>query len=193
MSAALFTFLAATRFAWQYIHQHNPGPLHLSCALEIPGCLSSIPTQLTTRPLQQTETGLPPNWEVRHSNSKNLPYYFNAAEKSSRWEPPTGTDTEKLKIYMAKYHSPNAGAEGASNQPGKIRAAHLLVKHRGSRRPMSWREVSFGFLLHTLRACTLGMFGAPAWQKEEQGRKKRGRITSAAHLTGLKWASQLTL
>ncbi len=90
-------------------------------------------------PLQE-ETGLPPNWEVRHSNSKNLPYYFNSAEKNSRWEPPPGTDTEKLKIYMAKYHSGSASAEGA--QPGKIRAAHLLVKHRDSRRPMSWREVS---------------------------------------------------
>jgi len=84
------------------------------------------------------ETGLPPSWEVRHSNSKNLPYYFNFAEKTSRWEPPPGTDTEKLKIYMAKYHSGSMAAE--PGQPGKIRAAHLLVKHRESRRPMSWRE-----------------------------------------------------
>lgn len=93
-------------------------------------------------PFQQPETGLPPNWEVRHSQSKNLPYYFNSVEKISRWEPPTGTDTEKLKIYMAKYHSNKglpAGA-GEERQPGKIRCAHLLVKHRDSRRPSSWRE-----------------------------------------------------
>ena len=90
--------------------------------------------------MQQADTGLPPNWEVRHSQSKNLPYYFNAAEKNSRWEPPAGTDTEKLKVYMAKYHSGSLVAEGA--QPGKIRAAHLLVKHNQSRRPSSWREVS---------------------------------------------------
>ncbi len=77
---------------------------------------------------------------MRHSNSKNLPYYFNFAEKSSRWEPPAGTDTEKLKTYMARYHSGSVPSEGS--QPGKIRAAHLLVKHRESRRPMSWREVS---------------------------------------------------
>ncbi|AEO55644.1 hypothetical protein MYCTH_2074408 [Thermothelomyces thermophilus ATCC 42464] len=90
----------------------------------------------------QPETGLPPNWEVRHSQSKNLPYYFNSAEKISRWEPPSGTDTEKLKIYMAKYHS-NKGlpaGTGEERQPGKIRCAHLLVKHRDSRRPSSWRE-----------------------------------------------------
>lgn len=30
----------------------------------------------------------------------------------------------------------------AINQ-GKIRASHLLVKHRNSRRPSSWREVFF--------------------------------------------------
>jgi len=89
---------------------------------------------------QQTDTGLPPGWEVRHSQSKNLPYYFNAVEKNSRWEPPPGTDTDKLKIYMAKYHSGSLVTEGA--QPGKIRAAHLLVKHNESRRPSSWREVS---------------------------------------------------
>ncbi|KAK4116020.1 rotamase-domain-containing protein [Canariomyces notabilis] len=90
------------------------------------------------RRLQQPETGLPPGWEVRHSQSKNLPYYFNAAGKDSRWEPPPGTDTEKLKVYMATYHSRPLAAE--DRQPGKIRAAHLLVKHRDSRRPSSWRE-----------------------------------------------------
>ncbi|RYP10702.1 hypothetical protein DL764_000492 [Monosporascus ibericus] len=94
------------------------------------------------------ETGLPAGWEVRHSNSKNLPYYFNAVEKISRWEPPTGTDTEKLKKYMAQHHSGSGSIGGTAGQPqqqqgppeGKIRAAHLLVKHRESRRPASWRE-----------------------------------------------------
>lgn len=43
---------------------------------------------------------------------------------------------------MAKYHSPSAGASSAGgNAEGKIRAAHLLVKHTGSRRPSSWKEV----------------------------------------------------
>lgn len=52
-----------------------------------------------------------------------------------------------------EYHSGNASAAGGDaaaaaaahqqqqlQQAGKIRAAHLLVKHRESRRPMSWRE-----------------------------------------------------
>ncbi|KAK3334565.1 peptidyl-prolyl cis-trans isomerase ssp-1 [Neurospora tetraspora] len=91
------------------------------------------------------ETGLPEDWEVRHSQSKNLPYYFNNATKTSRWEPPSGTDVDKLKIYMAKYHSQQqqqggAQAGGGQQQQGKIRCAHLLVKHSQSRRPSSWRE-----------------------------------------------------
>ncbi|GAB7360203.1 hypothetical protein MBLNU230_g7964t1 [Neophaeotheca triangularis] len=89
-------------------------------------------------------TGLPPGWEVRHSNSKNLPYYFNASTKESRWEPPTNTDGETLKQYMGQYHTATLGRDGAAgaqqNLEGKIRTAHLLVKHRDSRRPSSWRE-----------------------------------------------------
>ncbi|KAI0129124.1 hypothetical protein BJ170DRAFT_360767 [Xylariales sp. AK1849] len=86
------------------------------------------------------ETGLPPSWEVRHSNSKNLPYYFNATEKISRWEPPPGTDTEKLKKYMAVHHSSSTSGAPITKPADKIRSAHLLVKHRDSRRPASWRE-----------------------------------------------------
>ncbi|KAI4257225.1 MAG: hypothetical protein LQ352_001723 [Teloschistes flavicans] len=77
------------------------------------------------------DAGLPTGWEVRHSNSKNLPYFFNAANKESRWEPPEGTDVDKLKAYMA---------QNTRKPEGKIRAAHLLVKHKDSRRPSSWKE-----------------------------------------------------
>ena len=102
------------------------------------GCLTEPP---------QSETGLPAGWEVRHSNSRKLPYYFNSATKDSRWEPPAGTDTERLKDYMATHHSTSAptanqtadDVNGRASED-KIRAAHLLVKHRDSRRPTSWRE-----------------------------------------------------
>jgi len=88
-------------------------------------------------------TGLPSGWEVRHSNSKNLPYYFNPNTKESRWEPPPDTDSETLKHYMGQYHTANLGQNGVvkeTNLEGKIRTAHLLVKHRESRRPSSWRQ-----------------------------------------------------
>nr|OQO23519.1 hypothetical protein B0A51_09512 [Rachicladosporium sp. CCFEE 5018] len=76
---------------------------------------------------------------------KNLPYYFNPGTKESRWEPPEGTDSESLKHYMGQYHTAQLGrdASGTMDQQsleGKIRCAHLLVKHRDSRRASSWRE-----------------------------------------------------
>lgn len=76
-----------------------------------------------------SETGLPEGWEIRNSTSKKLPYFFNASTRESRWEPPEGADTPKLESYLAETH-PNK----------KIRAAHLLVKHKDSRRPSSWKE-----------------------------------------------------
>lgn len=88
----------------------------------------------------QPDTGLPADWEVRHSNSKNLPYYFNHKTHESRWEPPEGADTEKLKVYMAEHHSSTTIPVGAVSTDGKIRAAHLLIKHKESRRPSSWKE-----------------------------------------------------
>ena len=45
---------------------------------------------------------------------------------------------------MARHHSASeikSEAKEANGHEGKIRAAHLLVKHKDSRRPSSWREV----------------------------------------------------
>jgi len=86
------------------------------------------------------DTGLPHGWEIRHSNSKNLPYYFHPETKDSRWEPPAGTDPDKLKTYMANNHSSGLSSSHGGMAGGKIRCAHLLVKHANSRRPASWRE-----------------------------------------------------
>lgn len=72
-------------------------------------------------------TGLPPSWEVRWSNSKKLPYYFNSDLTKSQWEPPAGSNAEKLCAHIkAKF--------------GKISAAHLLVKHEDSRNPKDRKE-----------------------------------------------------
>src|SRR5438876_10209476 len=89
----------------------------------------------------QTETGLPTDWEVRHSNSKNLPYYFNSKSRESRWDPPEGTDTETLKTYMAQNHSSTSTRTDDATVPeGNISAAHLHVKHNKSRKQSSLRE-----------------------------------------------------
>ncbi|KKK11893.1 peptidyl-prolyl cis-trans isomerase ssp-1 [Aspergillus rambellii] len=61
--------------------------------------------------------------------------------RESCWEPPADTDMETLKMYMAKFHSGSAAVPDGSGQgEGKIRCSHLLVKHRDSRRPSSWKE-----------------------------------------------------
>ena len=67
-----------------------------------------------------------------------MPYYFNSATAASQWEPPAESNLEVLKVYMERNHPSGA-------PPGKIRCSHLLVKHEGSRRPASWREVRFCF------------------------------------------------
>lgn len=44
---------------------------------------------------------------------------------------------------MEQTHSASVGSHASgrgTGREGKIRAAHLLVKHRNSRRPSSWRE-----------------------------------------------------
>lgn len=73
---------------------------------------------------------------MRISNSKKHPYYFNATTHESRWDPPPGANRDQLEVYM-NTRFPNMGL---APPPEKIRCAHLLVKHRDSRRPSSWRE-----------------------------------------------------
>ena len=63
---------------------------------------------------------LPKGWEKRVSRSTGQAYYLNTYTKESQWDRPT--------------------TEASSKDNEKIRCSHLLVKHRGSRRPSSWRE-----------------------------------------------------
>ncbi|KAF8492818.1 hypothetical protein F5888DRAFT_1795533 [Russula emetica] len=69
-------------------------------------------------------------WEVRLSNTRKVPYFFNTETQQSVWEPPeelTREEVEKL---------PGAGLLKVK----EVRASHILVKHSGSRRPSSWKE-----------------------------------------------------
>lgn len=57
--------------------------------------------------------------------SLGLPYYLNIYTKESQWELPTSA----------------AKPDGDSAKDvSQVQCAHLLVKHRDSRRPSSWRE-----------------------------------------------------
>jgi NIMA-interacting peptidyl-prolyl cis-trans isomerase 1 len=52
-------------------------------------------------------------------------YYYNAATGESLWERPTGAAAAPKKAAPAS---------------GKVQASHILVKHKGSRNPSSWKE-----------------------------------------------------
>ena len=68
------------------------------------------------------DKALPPNWEAKYSKSKDRVYYFNTKTKQSVWE------------------RPSEQSEQPSQPTQSVRAAHILIKHKNSRRPSSWKE-----------------------------------------------------
>ncbi|VEU23918.1 DEKNAAC105140 [Brettanomyces naardenensis] len=83
-----------------------------------------------TNDIQNPYDGLPEGWTIRISRTYDQEYYYNNSTGESRWEPPEGTDEDKLNLYLSK----------KLDRPTKVRASHILVKHTGSRRPASWRQ-----------------------------------------------------
>ncbi|EPQ26237.1 uncharacterized protein PFL1_06172 [Pseudozyma flocculosa PF-1] len=74
-------------------------------------------------------------WEIRFSNSRRLPYFYDAASGQSTWEIPEGHTEATIKSL------PGAHLLEPANAPAnQVRASHLLIKHRDSRRPSSWKE-----------------------------------------------------
>ncbi|XP_054719454.1 peptidyl-prolyl cis-trans isomerase NIMA-interacting 1-like [Uloborus diversus] len=68
---------------------------------------------------------LPKGWEKRMSRSTGQAYYLNIYTKESQWERPT---------------KPAEPGPAGGNSVDQVRCSHLLVKHKDSRRPSSWRE-----------------------------------------------------
>ncbi|KAI0714593.1 rotamase-domain-containing protein [Earliella scabrosa] len=76
------------------------------------------------------------NWEVRLSTSRGVPYFYNLDTRESIWEAPPGLSQEEVAALPgARQYLLDGGG-----RPAQVRASHLLVKHRGSRRPSSWKE-----------------------------------------------------
>ncbi|XP_013774555.1 peptidyl-prolyl cis-trans isomerase NIMA-interacting 1-like [Limulus polyphemus] len=76
--------------------------------------------------MKMADEELPKGWEKRMSRSTGQPYYLNMFTKESQWERPT---------KPAEPPPPTSG-----DHLEQVRCSHLLVKHRESRRPSSWRE-----------------------------------------------------
>lgn len=116
-------------------------------------------------------------WEIRFSNSRQLPYFFNNEDKRSEWSVPRGFSDVTVRqlrgaeqyltpldprihkdegpagqageLFKTKPHAKPVKSEEAAEvarsrgqQVQRARAMHILAKHRNSRRPSSWREVS---------------------------------------------------
>merc|ERR1711962_765213 len=77
-----------------------------------------------TKNQTMSDTELPAGWEKRTSRSTGQSYYLNIYTKESQWDTPT----EAAKP-----------AGGGSGGPDRVQCSHLLVKHKDSRRPSSWR------------------------------------------------------
>lgn len=76
--------------------------------------------------------------------SLGLPYYLNIYTKESQWELPT---------------SSAAKPDGDSAKDvSQVQCAHLLVKHRDSRRPSSWREENITRTKEEARAILNGYY-----------------------------------
>ncbi|TCD68301.1 hypothetical protein EIP91_011160 [Steccherinum ochraceum] len=79
-------------------------------------------------------------WEVRLSNSRGIPYFYNGDTQQSSWEPPSELSEDQVKALPGAKEFLNGGSGGGAAPAGQVRASHLLVKHSGSRRPSSWKE-----------------------------------------------------
>ena len=91
-----------------------------------------------------SQSGSP--WEVRLSRSRGLPYFYNRDTQESNWEKPNELTDEQARSLPGAELLQAPSSNSSSNpppaeRPERIRASHLLVKHSGSRRPSSWKEV----------------------------------------------------
>ncbi|GAA6036910.1 hypothetical protein JCM8097_006349 [Rhodosporidiobolus ruineniae] len=83
--------------------------------------------------------------EIRFSNSRQRPYFYNSATQESRWEVPDELASSDLTSLPGAEHLTYSGQPkpaAPAPQNNKVRASHLLVKHSGSRRPSSWKEAN---------------------------------------------------
>ncbi|XP_049783978.1 peptidyl-prolyl cis-trans isomerase NIMA-interacting 1-like [Schistocerca cancellata] len=69
------------------------------------------------------EGQLPRGWGKYESKRYNRHYYFNVYTKESQW-----------------VHPSRCAARVPGKGPHEIQCCHLLVKHKCSRRPVSWRQ-----------------------------------------------------
>ena len=74
------------------------------------------------------------------SSTKKRPYFYNNETNESSWDAPEGLSADQInQLPGADYLK--GGKSSDRSHEDQVRASHLLVKHSGSRRPSSWKEV----------------------------------------------------
>jgi NIMA-interacting peptidyl-prolyl cis-trans isomerase 1 len=76
------------------------------------------------------------------SGSRGVPYFYHPETRQSAWDRPADVSEDAVKTLPG--YAEHIGG-GGGDKPAQVRASHLLVKHAGSRRPSSWKEVRPAF------------------------------------------------
>jgi NIMA-interacting peptidyl-prolyl cis-trans isomerase 1 len=106
--------------------------------------------------------GLPHGWKLKESTSRPGVVYYITPDGKSQWVEPSdqqireATKRQKGKRSRTNSTGSNSSSSNSSNSnsssngesskrtkvavAGKVRASHILVKHKESRRPKSWRQ-----------------------------------------------------
>lgn len=81
---------------------------------------------------------LPQGWEKKQSRSSGKVYYLNIYTKASHWEAPSPVPPGQVNTNL--FYSAEITHPSSSRGHCQVQASHLLVKHRQSRRPSSWKQ-----------------------------------------------------
>jgi len=87
--------------------------------------------------------GLPFGWKRKRSKSRpgNPWYYIHVATGETQWEKPESIEEKhKGEIAGEDGRPPQRQKRDEEHDAEEVRVLHLLKKHRGSRRPASWRN-----------------------------------------------------
>ncbi|GAA94023.1 hypothetical protein E5Q_00670 [Mixia osmundae IAM 14324] len=80
-------------------------------------------------------------WGVYFSRTHQRPYFRSSVTNESLWEAPPQLSREQIaSLPGAELLTGGKPAPKVPSSSEKISASHLLIKHRGSRRPSSWKE-----------------------------------------------------
>lgn len=83
---------------------------------------------------------LPAGWVKKESRSSGKTYYYNTITQTSQWDRPEAPASGQVEIIPVLSALAVYCTYLSILFVSQVRASHILVKHRESRRPSSWKE-----------------------------------------------------